>query len=114
MGNVCSLQSFCKSLNAEEFVVAPFRVLCEAGLWTEWSHLGTVKAMSVCSVLSIEAQKFHEVIFDYQDYLPLISEYARHFVEELNQIGHANLDDLTQLDLTRFAFAGRVSEAPGK
>merc|ERR1712176_932459 len=40
--------------------------MCEAVLWTSWSHCGTMRAMSRISLLGIEAQRFQSILETFQ------------------------------------------------
>ncbi|CAK0856261.1 unnamed protein product [Prorocentrum cordatum] len=68
--------------------------LCEAVLWTRWTHCGTLMARSDCRMLSITAQAFHKACEKFPSLHP--GEYADQFVHHLNEY----LDDLTDMRLS--------------
>jgi len=43
--------------------------LCEAALWTEWVHVGTVEAVSPCSIMVVDAQKLMQAAKKKQRYV---------------------------------------------
>jgi hypothetical protein len=68
--------------------------LCEAVLWTRWTHCGTLMARSDCRMLAITAHAFHKACEKFPSLHP--GEYADQFVHHLNE----DLDDLTDMRLS--------------
>merc|ERR1712217_682636 len=63
-----------------------------ATLWTNWMHLGRVKADMDCRMCVIDANIFQGIVgqFDHPDFDPAL--YARAFVEDLNAVDAAISD----------------------
>jgi len=66
--------------------------LAEAVLWTEWSYRGTLCALNECRLLSIDAQKFHNILSKF----PCINvrTYAIEFCKHLSTSSPDDLSDV--------------------
>jgi len=65
--------------------------VCEANLWTRWTHIGTLRATSECRLLVLDAMKFQELVSSFPT--EHASLYAQEFVDWLN------VPDAQQTDL---------------
>eukprot|EP00929_Paragymnodinium_shiwhaense_P021626 TRINITY_DN14057_c0_g1_i1.p1 TRINITY_DN14057_c0_g1~~TRINITY_DN14057_c0_g1_i1.p1 ORF type:complete len:1020 (-),score=272.62 TRINITY_DN14057_c0_g1_i1:64-3123(-) len=80
--------------------------MCEALLWTSWSHQGTARASSKpqdegniiagCRLLEVNTEKFQSICGDFQT--EHASTYATEFVSFLNQVDDTDLTDLNTLE----------------
>lgn len=69
--------------------------MCEAILWTNWTHCGTVKAYTETMLLVLDAEKFQETISTFPSDHP--GMYAEEFVKRLNMAGRFLTD--TAIDI---------------
>lgn len=90
--------------------VGPGDYLAEATLWTHWMHRGTLRATTDSQLLTLDSEKFQEIVGPFPTQHPQC--YACAFVEELNVANRgedANLSDLrgdleTEDKMLSFAF----------
>merc|ERR1719191_2733024 len=67
---------------------------CEACLWADWAHRGTMHAVDMTKLLAIDAAKFMSVAK--KDCVDKdVSLYARRFVNDLNKAPFGALNDLS-------------------
>jgi len=78
------------------FVLLPSQIVSEAALWTDWVHVGSLRAITGTNLVKIDRKKFLEVCEHLPESLPFLSEYAVKFVETLNA---TDPSDLTTLQL---------------
>merc|ERR1712046_14259 len=57
---------------------------CEACLWTNWVHVGTMEAEEMSKVMEIDASKFMSLSKKHTRCHKSTSSYAKCFVKELN------------------------------
>mmetsp|Transcript_51887 Transcript_51887/g.123488 ORF Transcript_51887/g.123488 Transcript_51887/m.123488 type:complete len:504 (+) Transcript_51887:1-1512(+) len=57
--------------------------LCETALWTVWTHVGTVEAMTMCEMLVITVEKVTSAFTRHQVIRILAAEYCRSFLARL-------------------------------
>eukprot|EP00931_Biecheleriopsis_adriatica_P110569 TRINITY_DN8485_c0_g2_i1.p1 TRINITY_DN8485_c0_g2~~TRINITY_DN8485_c0_g2_i1.p1 ORF type:complete len:1040 (+),score=206.77 TRINITY_DN8485_c0_g2_i1:125-3244(+) len=65
--------------------------MCEAVLWTRWTHLGTAKAKKKTRLMTLDADAFQDFISTYPSVHA--SLYAMEFVEYLNGLNKEELRD---------------------
>eukprot|EP00931_Biecheleriopsis_adriatica_P110568 TRINITY_DN8485_c0_g1_i1.p1 TRINITY_DN8485_c0_g1~~TRINITY_DN8485_c0_g1_i1.p1 ORF type:complete len:1037 (+),score=234.90 TRINITY_DN8485_c0_g1_i1:103-3213(+) len=65
--------------------------MCEAVLWTRWTHVGTAKAKKETRLMTLDADAFQDIISTY----PTVhaSLYAMEFVEYMNGLNKEDLRD---------------------
>jgi len=83
----------------------------EASLWTRWIHRGTLKAVSECTLLAMDADKFQRIISPFPTHHAHL--YASAFVELLNVLDNSALTDLRivdQEDLVDCAFPEMITD----
>jgi hypothetical protein len=73
--------------------------LCEAAIWTSWSHRGTAHAATEVMLVSIEAKRFRDFIAD-SPILRSVSSYALRYVEWLSSIPRGCLTDVGCSEVT--------------
>lgn len=76
--------------------------LSEAVLWTEWSHLGTLKATTDVQMLTLEAVKFQNIANKFPSIE--VRRYAHEFVENLCQTHIFELTDVGSLNVGEFDY----------
>lgn len=65
--------------------------ICEANMWTRWTHCGTLRAVCECRLLVVDSIKFQDIISSFPtDHAGL---YAQEFVDWLNMVGVDNQCD---------------------
>merc|ERR1711904_6779 len=69
---------------------------CEACLWTDWVHIGTMQAIEISKALTINADKFLEVAAKHYAAIPKTSLYAQRFIKDLNVSSHKDLNELSK------------------
>lgn len=70
--------------------------LCEAVLWTSWTHRGTLRAISEVRMLALNAEDFQNLFKASPDIH--MSRYALAFVEVLNQMDRYALSDVGEVN----------------
>merc|ERR1712113_628027 len=74
----------------------------EATLWTRWVHRGTLRMVTVCDMMALDAQKFQTIATQLRCHGSFPPEaYARDFVELLSSSGHEVISDLVGTDRVR-------------
>lgn len=68
---------------------------CEASLWADWTHLGTLRTESMSEVLTINAQHFAEITLARRKVRQSAARYGRAYVERLNE--HSKLGKVTDV-----------------
>lgn len=58
----------------------------EAALWTEWHHVGTLTAFTVCDMVGVSAEKFAEITTGHKEVEMMCSKYAQAYVKNLNDL----------------------------
>lgn len=66
--------------------------LCEAVLWTSWTHCGTARANTECRLLVLDAAKFQDIVGNFPS--EHASQYASEYVDLINTLEPVNLSDL--------------------
>jgi len=69
--------------------------IAEAFLWTTWAHRGTLEAKAESRLLELDSEQFQKVVSQFPTTEVDPVEYARHFVQYLNQHDGPDLSDLT-------------------
>mmetsp|Transcript_14225 Transcript_14225/g.40735 ORF Transcript_14225/g.40735 Transcript_14225/m.40735 type:complete len:1022 (+) Transcript_14225:2-3067(+) len=69
--------------------------MCEAFLWTHWSHCGTARAAQTSRLLALDAEKFQTLVSTFPT--PHARHYAELFVEAMNEFEIDELSDLETL-----------------
>mmetsp|Transcript_28101 Transcript_28101/g.51579 ORF Transcript_28101/g.51579 Transcript_28101/m.51579 type:complete len:904 (-) Transcript_28101:150-2861(-) len=67
---------------------------CEPALWTTWTHVGDMLAMTVCEVLSLDPTVFSDAIHTNPVISYQIREYAVEFLKVLNAQRGQDVNDL--------------------
>ena len=58
--------------------------ICESVLWTQWNHCGELTAVQDSVLLSMDSQKFGDIIVKHKASAAHAVKYARHFVWRLS------------------------------
>lgn len=66
----------------------------EAALWTDWHHVGTLVAKTVCELVGVSAEKFADITSKHREVHMMCSEYAERYVKCLNELDADALTDL--------------------
>eukprot|EP00445_Apocalathium_hangoei_P064702 CAMPEP_0204109666 /NCGR_PEP_ID=MMETSP0361-20130328/1427_1 /ASSEMBLY_ACC=CAM_ASM_000343 /TAXON_ID=268821 /ORGANISM="Scrippsiella Hangoei, Strain SHTV-5" /LENGTH=547 /DNA_ID=CAMNT_0051059459 /DNA_START=60 /DNA_END=1703 /DNA_ORIENTATION=+ len=53
--------------------------LCEAALWCQWIHVGTVECLSSCKVMTINLSDFVSSVTSHGNFRIVVAEYGRQF-----------------------------------
>ncbi len=61
------------------------QLLCEAALWTEWLHVGTLEALSRGNVLAIQVSPFVQITTSSPGIAHITVEYGRTFVVKVRK-----------------------------
>jgi len=77
------------------YEVGPGQSVCEAVLWTNWTHCGTLKALSECGITELDAKLFQEACSTFPSMHPGL--YATKFVEHLNELADRDRSLLSDL-----------------
>jgi len=77
-----------------EVIVHREQWIAEAFLWTTWVHRGKLVAKGECRLLELDSEKFQGVVNQFPTAEVAACEYAKHFVQYLNEHEGAELDDL--------------------
>jgi len=80
--------------------------MCEAFLWTHWSHCGTARASQTSRLLALDAEKFQSIIATFPT--PHARHYAELFVEAINEF---EIDELTDLETLMDELDDLIEEA---
>jgi len=89
-----SLMSEAESTPTPTDAVLEGQWVSEAVLWTTWLHLGDLRALQMCQLITIDAQRFGEAIQTIKPLWNTVRLYADGFISELNS---AEKDDLSDL-----------------
>mmetsp|Transcript_70209 Transcript_70209/g.227291 ORF Transcript_70209/g.227291 Transcript_70209/m.227291 type:complete len:704 (+) Transcript_70209:54-2165(+) len=82
---------------------------CEIVLWVSWICVGDLFAKTECRLLSIDAQRFSEIILREQPpTLGLLRSYAAAFHESLSHLGHNQVTELIQIQVRPSAIMGSI------
>jgi len=87
---------------------------CEPTLWTRWIHCGTLRAVSDCTLMSLDAERFAEIASPFPS--NHASTYAEAFVESLNDSDGRVLTDLRTSEVevgALAAFPEFITDAEG-
>lgn len=83
--------------------------ICEAGLWSQWTHVGTLEVVNVCEVLEINGPNLAEAL-QRNSYVSQISgEYSKLFHARLQNAKPPYADWPTDLDVPYTTYAELVS-----
>jgi len=82
--------------------------LCEASLWTAWTHRGNLSALQDCRLYTLDALEFQAIAtqFEHGDFDP--GKYAEKYVEALNQ---ADPEEVCDIFAPQEAMSQGISEA---
>eukprot|EP00931_Biecheleriopsis_adriatica_P039462 TRINITY_DN22568_c0_g1_i1.p1 TRINITY_DN22568_c0_g1~~TRINITY_DN22568_c0_g1_i1.p1 ORF type:complete len:777 (+),score=152.72 TRINITY_DN22568_c0_g1_i1:48-2378(+) len=69
-----------------ELQIVPGMSFCEASLWMPKVHEGSLIAESNCTLLALDADKFHHVVREFRREIPAVLQYGRMFVDHANDI----------------------------
>merc|ERR1712012_810793 len=73
---------------------------CEVALWVQWNCVGALFAKTECRLLSVEANRFADVIRMFQPPTwALLRRYAKAFMQMLLSVEEEDLTDLLTLDM---------------
>jgi len=94
--------------NSATLLVSEGSWLCEASLWTTWTHCGNLSALQDCRLYKLDTREFQAISiqFEHGDFHPV--KYADKFVEALNA---ADPGDVTDMFAPQEAMAMGVVEA---
>jgi hypothetical protein len=69
--------------------------IAESALWTKWMHRGVLTALADCRLCALSVKKFIEIIdqFEQQEFDP--RQYAKAYVEDLNELLISDVTDLS-------------------
>ena len=70
-------------LDEEEHDIVDETWLCEAGLWTEWTHVGSAMARAPCQLFSLSADGVVKLLAKHRLIRELTSEYSYQFYTRL-------------------------------
>jgi len=68
----------------------------EAVLWTQWLYLGHMQAVVPCVLVAVRAEQFMEVIKMHPEAFLIVRNYAKTYVEKLNDTCEWELTDLSR------------------
>lgn len=68
-----------------ETIVGEGQCICEAALWSEWVHVGTLKAVTDCEMLAIRAHEFVAALPNCRKVRDVTVEYGRHYYAAILQ-----------------------------
>jgi len=71
---------------------------CEAALWTNWVHTGKLSSQAHSTLLALDVEKFKTITFSFQEAFGLATNYARKFVNHLNDSESIHTD-ATEFDI---------------
>merc|ERR1712039_1093225 len=87
------------SLTSLMFTVGVGEWACEVALWVQWNCIGALFAKTECRLLSVEANRFADVIKSFQPPTwRLLQRYAKAFLQMLLHVEEEELTDLVCLD----------------
>merc|ERR1711904_430488 len=69
---------------------------CEACLWADWVHHGTMQAVDISKLLAIDTAKFLSVTMTHTMVVRKTALYAQKFIEDLNRTSTQDLNDLSK------------------
>jgi hypothetical protein len=75
--------------------------LCEAVLWTPWSHVGVARAVVPTELVSVKSYGFLEVVCNDAQTMNIVCRYAERYVRELSRTGRGLLSDVSTSKETR-------------
>jgi len=67
-------------------LLSPGHFFSEAALWTNWRCRGNMQVDSDCQLLEIHGEAFRRILTQHRVVRRLVQEYAKAFVEALNQV----------------------------
>jgi hypothetical protein len=70
--------------------------LCEAALWTVWTHQGSCAARNECALISLDCKKFIEVAQCYRSSFWVLQDYGKHYVDAMNARAKAEWDSASE------------------
>eukprot|EP00913_Durusdinium_trenchii_P031116 g29138.t1 len=91
--------------------------VAEVCLWTPWVHMGYLASKDISRLISLEVTSFCECIGHDRHVWQMASEYAREFLETLNEKSHWSdlhpdrMDHVLQSDLAKAELVEKSSEA---
>jgi len=84
--------------------------LCEAALWTAWTHYGSCRAAATSVLVCIKAQCFLDAIrMDFQS-SAMVCRYARQYLDNLATIGKGYLSDVSKAQVQRRSAAYMLTD----
>jgi len=86
---VCSGMLHYNSMFDRHQVVEQGQCISEGTLWTRWTHLGTLVALSQCRLCRLDSQHFRDIVtrFQHDDLFYNPRVYAVDFVRALHRVG---------------------------
>ncbi|CAK0810169.1 unnamed protein product, partial [Prorocentrum cordatum] len=96
-GRLAYVQNVDSMCLANEVVTAG-QWFCEATLWTNWVHQGSMSARRACNLLSLDSEAFQRLLTPVQATDHSVRNYAAAFVAQLNDPCR-RLTDLTDQDM---------------
>lgn len=75
------------------------QIFCEQVLWTQWVHLGQMRARSESNLFLLDAEKFQSIASQFQTREFYPKKYAKEFVEVLVHTDFDEISDVSNPDL---------------
>lgn len=63
--------------------------VCEAVLWTDWVHTGSVQALTDSEVIGLDNEKFQAVLHTHRAHIWLAKKYGQEFIRQMNLLSAA-------------------------
>merc|ERR1712039_548816 len=78
----------------EATLVTAGQWIADGTLWTTWTHLGDLMAVSDCRLFALDARKFQEIASQFE-HTEWTTSYAAQFIENLNKLKDEELSDVS-------------------
>eukprot|EP00747_Dinoflagellata_sp_TGD_P089376 gnl/TRDRNA2_/TRDRNA2_164301_c4_seq1.p1 gnl/TRDRNA2_/TRDRNA2_164301_c4~~gnl/TRDRNA2_/TRDRNA2_164301_c4_seq1.p1 ORF type:complete len:731 (+),score=143.81 gnl/TRDRNA2_/TRDRNA2_164301_c4_seq1:312-2195(+) len=91
--------------------------IAEAVMWTPWVHLGQLCAVTECDMITVNAEKFIEVVRGNPIVTALATQYATRFLHWVNSLDDAGLTDIFwggNMEELLATFTGEYDELEGQ
>jgi len=95
-----------------EEIVEPLRWLCEPAMFVDWVHVGTVEAISVCEVLTIEVEQILESANMGHVTKRLACEYAKLYHKIVTNTPQVILPELSDISIPNVSHIDIISRLP--
>jgi hypothetical protein len=99
--SVMSRQSTCSSMLScpSDILLSVGQWVSEVALWVEWTHGGSLSALTDCDLVALDAEKFQKAIHTNVNTRTEATLYAKGFVLGLNRMDKSKVNDLFQSGL---------------